>query len=120
MFNDQYGHQLGDQVLCELANSLQSTFRPSDILWRLGGDEFAIFANGMVDPNICQRKFDELTRLLEDVDFAQAVSLHIGISVGCTIYSGKSIDFASLYKISDEALYEAKNNGKGRIILRNL
>lgn len=120
MFNDQYGHQLGDQVLCELARSLQFTFRPSDVLWRLGGDEFAIFAIGMVDANICQRKFDELTQLLEDVNFPQAASLHIGISVGCTIYSGKSIDFASLYKISDEALYEAKASGKGKIILRNM
>lgn len=117
MFNDRYGHQLGDEVLCKVSEALHSVFRSSDILWRLGGDEFAVYAVGLTDKKICQQRFAELKRLLAKVDFPQAASLQIQLSVGCIICTGEELEFNQLYKISDEALYEAKNTGKGKMVI---
>ena len=49
MFNDKYGHQVGDDVLCEVAKVMRSVFRTGDVMWRLGGDEFAVYAVNMLD-----------------------------------------------------------------------
>jgi len=45
-------------------------------------------------------------------------TLHVKISVGCTICTMGTKDFEQLYKISDAALYESKNNGKGKLVLK--
>ena len=120
LFNDQYGHQLGDEVLCRVSQAMHSVFRSSDVLWRFGGDEFALYAIDMIDTNICQKRFAKLMELLDNIDFPQVSSVHIGISVGCIICTGKQVKFANLYKMSDDALYESKSKGKGRVTIKSV
>jgi len=118
--NDKYGHQLGDEVICKVAQVMHSVFRSTDILWRLGGDEFAIYALDITNPEICQQRFTKLMKLLENLYFPQVGAIRVGISIGCTICKSSNLEFSQLYKSSDEALYESKNNGKGQLILRNM
>jgi diguanylate cyclase (GGDEF)-like protein len=120
LFNDNYGHQAGDAVLCALSKAMHSVFRSSDILWRFGGDEFAVYAVDMTDPVLCRQRFDKLMQMLNKIDLPQVSSVHVGISVGCTICMGKQLEFSKLYKSSDDALYESKNNGKGQLTIKNI
>jgi len=120
LFNDNYGHQTGDDVLCALSKAMHSVFRSSDILWRFGGDEFAIYAVDMTDPEICRQRFAKLMQKLDKIDLPQVSSVHISISVGCTICTSEQLEFSRLYKSSDAALYESKKNGKGQLTIKYL
>jgi len=116
-FNDTYGHQAGDAVLCGIADALHHVFRTTDIIWRLGGDEYAIFALNMTDEGTCRTRFEALARELENLEIPSCGTLEVHISVGCTICTGERSDFEKIYHSSDDALYEAKNQGKGKIIV---
>jgi diguanylate cyclase (GGDEF)-like protein len=117
-FNDKYGHQVGDTVLCEMSKALHSVFRSSDVLWRLGGDEFAVYAVNMLDVNICKQRFTELMLELGRIKLPEATDTQIKVSIGCTIYSQGQLSFTQLYKMSDDALYESKNTGKGKLTIK--
>lgn len=117
LFNDQYGHQAGDDALCEVSRALQSVFRTSDVIWRLGGDEFAVYAVNLLDPDICRRRVEALMEKLESTTVPPFDCLSIRVSVGCTICRDGAPSFDEIYRSSDEALYEAKNAGKGRLVI---
>lgn len=117
-FNDKYGHQFGDKVLREVSSAMHTVFRSEDVLWRLGGDEFAIYAINLTDPEICRQRFSELLQVLKAIKFSPDNAIRISVSIGCTIYKGEKTEFSHLYQVSDEAMYESKNNGKGQLILK--
>lgn len=116
-FNDTWGHQAGDAVLCVIAESLHHVFRTTDIIWRLGGDEFAIMALNMTDEETCNARFAQLKQELSSLEIPACGKQEVSISVGCTICTGERVDFEKVYHSSDEALYEAKKQGKGKIIV---
>ncbi|NCC42122.1 MAG: GGDEF domain-containing protein [Clostridia bacterium] len=118
--NDTYGHQVGDEVICQATRKLQETFRTTDIVWRLGGDEFAVYAVGLVDKEICEKKFEQLKNDLRHVQTSNPKCNSITISVGCTICQKANMNFEDLYRYSDEALYEVKKNSKGGYLCRSL
>jgi len=104
--NDVYGHDIGDEVLKQISHAIKKSLRESDIFARLGGEEFGIFIeNYNPKINLCEkiRKIVETTPvktyLKEDI--------YITISAGGVV-TDKIYDFDKLYKIADEALYEAK------------
>lgn len=117
-FNDEYGHQAGDTVLRQVSLAMHAAFRSSDVLWRLGGDEFAIYAVNLLDADLCRKRFQVLMDKLRDIALTQEISTPVNVSVGCTICDGADVTFKEIYKLSDEALYEAKKLGKGRMIVR--
>lgn len=110
-FNDTYGHQAGDQVLHDVARSLESTVRNSDVVFRYGGEEFAVLmprlkiADGL---NVCERvrRDIEATRY-----FHGRVKLRLTVSVGIT--EGVTGDSQqSIIRRADEALYTSKQAGR--------
>lgn len=114
-FNDDYGHQTGDEVLLAVSKALQQVFRNTDVVCRLGGDEFAVYALNMLDEETCERRFKALQKELSMVTLADGQVFKIEISIGCTIWLSESTDFETVYKQSDDALYVAKRQGKGCI-----
>lgn len=116
--NDTYGHQVGDQVLKGLAESLQKALRTGDRLYRLGGDEFVtILFSADVD-----RARHVAERCLEHVaahDFgAYWVREPIRISVGiATLHSVGVEDLQLLHRQADIAMYHAKRPGHGKIAI---
>ena len=111
--NDNYGHQIGDLILVEVARRLSGIFRSTDTLARMGGDEFyALFTlDNECDGELIVRK---LLRALEDpivFDDTEIVSILISANVGTAIYPEHGGEADSLVKNADMAMYQAKNAG---------
>jgi diguanylate cyclase (GGDEF)-like protein len=109
--NDQHGHAAGDAVLRELVRRVQRRTRGSDLLGRMGGDEFALL---LPDASVEQARplAHALHASLQGEPFPHGES--VGISMGLTQWDGAE-DLASLMARADEALYAAKNSGRGRV-----
>lgn len=114
--NDTYGHQVGDQVLQEIAHILQGALRAGDRLYRLGGDEFATM---FLDADVTQVQ-DASKRCIEAVDrhdfSALGIKEPIRISIGLSHAEGiQAENLVILQKQADVAMYFAKRPGHGKV-----
>jgi diguanylate cyclase (GGDEF)-like protein len=112
--NDGHGHAAGDDFLRQVAQAMRASVRSADICARLGGDEFLIFATG------CD--LDSATeiarRILNRVYAHEAPGvLDFGVSIGICIATDSDVDFESMYRSADLALYSAKSSGKNRYVI---
>lgn len=110
--NDRIGHLAGDGVLAEVAERVRSVVRSADIACRIGGDEFAtIMPEGSLEDacGLSQR----LQAAVSSRPIVQAGRLEISAGVAELIASD---DAASFFERADEALYRAKEAGKGRVV----
>jgi len=117
-YNDANGHLAGDKLLQELARLVQESIREDDIFGRFGGEEFLLIlprtnlaqglaAAGKIRGVIASHKFP----------FAEGQPLGcISVSGGVAEYPYDGMDAVSLLKASDQALYEAKRQGRNRIL----
>ena len=116
-YNDTYGHHNGDKHLILVAQTLLSSLRKEDRACRMGGDEFAavlFFSYEADDALITERAqqiFDKLNMTLKGAEGGT------GISMGAVI-AREQTTFNALYEASDAALYEAKEKGRGRLVIR--
>ena len=115
--NDEYGHDVGDMILKQLAEVIRRSIRSSDIAARFGGEEF-IVALPKTDERgalmVAERIRQEFKRSKVKVD---------GKEVGTTVSIGvasfeEGYDLDRLIKEADEALYEAKRTGKDKVVIR--
>ncbi len=116
--NDNYGHQVGDLVLQELARRVSISMRSSDVPARYGGDDFVIVLP-KTDKSLALRLAQRLMRLFSgklirtpDGDR----SLKVTLSVGIAEFPGDTNDMDELMKMADEALYRAKSTGKNKVV----
>jgi len=119
--NDTYGHQIGDDVIAGIASIVKTTIRNGDIGARYGGEEIAVILpeteiNGAI---VCAEK---IRRKIEEKVFKtiNKNSLHVTASFGVTSLqnlSGVEKEEANkLIKMADDALYQAKNSGRNRVV----
>ena len=109
-FNDDYGHEMGDAVLVEVAATLFGTFRQSDFICRIGGDEFAIIMTQMKPEfrEVIERKLEKVTAFLRDTSNGlPPVTLSVGIAFG-----DESSTPESIFEAADSALYKVKDAGR--------
>jgi len=121
LYNDSYGHIQGDKVLQQVANVLRSQMRrPADICARYGGEEFVMLMPDMTaEP---AREFAQrLCASIAELNIPHATShaaACITISVGVKVtMPGLDFDGKTLLKAADDALYEAKKQGRNRIVM---
>lgn len=108
IFNDTYGHQVGDTVLTELANAFQQQARSSDFVARFGGEEFAILL-----PHTNQAGAAQCAgRLVQRVRALPFEFRRVTISVGCATYDGQGDTPTSIVERADRALYTVKRLGR--------
>ncbi len=115
VINDTQGHQQGDMVLKEVANSLTRRLRSSDILCRIGGDEFAVL---LYDTEIdtATTIANEICSLIEKGHYQFDDKIYkISCSVGITEVNGQTQDPQEYLKQADIALYVAKNRGRNLV-----
>ena len=111
--NDMYGHDMGDKVLIKTADVIYNSFRSQDYVCRIGGDEFAVI---MVHCNstlkeLIERKVEIMNDKMQNaIDGVPAITVSVGAAFG---EDGHSVD--RIFKSADEALYNAKHSGSGRI-----
>jgi diguanylate cyclase (GGDEF)-like protein len=115
--NDSCGHQVGDEVICAVSQHLKDAFGGQDIVWRLGGDEFAVFAVDLLSKELCEKQLGQLQAGLSGIKASYSKPLDIKISIGCCICQTRNCEFDSIYKASDDVLYEAKHRGKNGYVI---
>lgn len=114
--NDNFGHDVGDQVLKTLAEHMQTNIRASDILCRFGGEEF-IFLLPETDLQHSYVIAEKLRRRIaqQPHDFELDRPVTVSIGVACFPEHGETAE--ELLKAADLALYEAKNRGRNRSVM---
>ena len=113
--NDTYGHPYADTILVDIAKSLRSLYRSTDILCRAGGDEMIVFLKDIQSKDIAMDKANDLIKSIAEISKRRSTGLPITCSIGVSLYPNDGKTFDDLYKKADTALYYAKEEGKGQI-----
>lgn len=118
--NDNYGHDMGDQILRCMADTLVSLFRDSDIIGRFGGDEFIVLADGLSDADAVEKKCHYIAELIGK-RAQETGAIKVFSSLGAVICDKQRVDFDQLFELADQAMYEAKEMGRkaDRFVLRH-
>ncbi|OOB78673.1 MAG: hypothetical protein BEN18_06650 [Epulopiscium sp. Nuni2H_MBin001] len=109
--NDNFGHDVGDEVIRDIATKLSCIFKKSDILGRIGGDEFMVFVKSPEPVNI-EDKALQICEAIYTTYYNDAGSVTISSSIGICSVTEAITNFQDLYKVADNALYESKSRGK--------
>lgn len=114
--NDTYGHQAGDYVLRQLADVIGNLIRDEDIFARYGGEEFVILLRD-TDEEKAFIFAMRIRRAIEKHEFKfQGIKIPITISIGlATLKDGNFKSPEEMFRVADEYLYKAKNNGRNRV-----
>ena len=109
--NDRFGHAAGDEALVAFANVLAESLRKVDDAFRIGGDEFAVLVAEATEEDTRQvvARVEDLLRQLAPAGEQWAADL--GASFGCAACPEDANDAQTLFRLADEALYDAKRNG---------
>jgi diguanylate cyclase (GGDEF)-like protein len=112
--NDTYGHDVGDKVLKQFVNVIQKSSRKDDLLIRWGGEEFLLLTK--------VKSIDNAKKVLENIRNAISQASfegikHITCSIGATNYK-ENENIEESFKRADDALYEAKNNGRNQVRIK--
>lgn len=112
--NDTYGHPVGDKVLKQLAQLLSSDIRAVDTVGRVGGEEFCVLLPE-IDEVSATEIAERIRHNVEEFDWSSLGLKHpLTISIGLTHFDRDNLD--SLIKKADVALYNAKNQGRNRVV----
>ena len=115
LINDSLGHDVGDQILCAVADRLRSVMRASDTLARFGGDEFTILCPEDHDEKEALQVADRLVGAMSDPIVLPSGEIFVSLSVGMALSSGDTVSAAMLLRNADVAMYQAKDRGPARI-----
>lgn len=110
--NDNYGHDVGDRLLIEVATRIKSNIREEDTVSRQGGDEFTLLLGGIESIEQCEEWLKRILHSLAQPYLIDQHSHQISASIGVTIYPLDKSDLDTLMRHADQAMYQAKLSGK--------
>lgn len=115
--NDNFGHEVGDLVLVEVANRLTVALREGDFVARIGGDEFAMIVqcpeSGANSQRLAERLLDVMNQSYDHL----TEGLSVSCSVGGAVFPDEGEDLAALIRVADERMYRVKKSGKNGVFL---
>jgi len=117
-FNDTYGHDAGDALLCELGAVLKASVRGEDIACRYGGEEFVVIL-----PEAGREETLERAEALRArakgivVRHGERTLRTVTLSIGIAVFPDHAHDAKALVQLADRALYQAKHDGRDRVVL---
>ena len=115
--NDAHGHPAGDRLLQAIAGRLTSALREVDTVARLGGDEFVVLATDIRHASDVVAVADKLRHAMEGPISIEGSDVRVTLSLGASIYPDDGGDADTLLRVSDGALYRAKEEGRDRVRL---
>ncbi len=117
-FNDEFGHEAGDVVLCELGDFLKKQIRKADIACRYGGEEIMLILPES-SLEVCQERAERIRQTVKLLDLRhQRRKLNsISLSFGVAMYPEHGLTGAAVIQAADTALYIAKNTGRDRVVM---
>ncbi len=110
--NDNLGHHFGDNVLIDISEKLNQSFRGGDIIGRIGGDEFIVFLKNTRELSTITEKAKNIANIFKNTYSGENNDYKISGSIGIALYPKDGKNFEELYKASDKALYQSKFSGK--------
>lgn len=122
MINDEYGHTLGDKILCSVSRSILNnvSIRKGDFVARYGGDEFVLVIKDITYNKSCER----MRRIAENVKCTEIVyeeeDHRINYSISIGVANSQELEhptMAGLFELADQRMYMAKKNGRGCMVI---
>ena len=117
LFNDSWGHQVGDAILAEVAKRLTDAARPGDTVARLGGDEFTILLEGLTREKEAIAVSKLVLQKLRAPISAAGHEAFANASIGIAYTGDASINFDQLMRNAATAMYRAKEAGKSNFVV---
>ena len=121
--NDHFGHQTGDEVLCAAVEHMQDSVRGIDVLCRWGGEEFAVLlpnASREATRVVAERIRENIQKVTLSAARTPAQvdqAFQLTVSIGASTYRDLDDGLEAMLQRADQALYEAKNAGRNRVLL---
>jgi diguanylate cyclase (GGDEF)-like protein len=115
--NDSFGHDVGDQVLRLVAQTVRKSLRKIDLLFRYGGEEFVVLLPG-AGADSARRTAERIRGIVARSEHAigDGRKAKVTISIGGCIYPEHAQNESQLFRMADTALYAAKEEGKNRVV----
>jgi len=117
--NDTLGHEIGDKVLIKISSLLRKSLRREDTLARIGGDEFTVIMENVSNIKDISMIASKLLYALDAPIMIDSHSLDLSLSIGISIFPDDASDSKTLLKLADEAMYDAKDNGRNTFSFYN-
>lgn len=109
--NDRFSHEVGDRLLCAVADRLKGALRETDLLFRIGGDEFIILFSNIIALNL-NSVARELTKQISSPYWIEGNHIDfVGVSIGISIYPDDTTSCRELINYADSSMYNAKSRG---------
>jgi diguanylate cyclase (GGDEF)-like protein/PAS domain S-box-containing protein len=115
LINDSLGHDVGDRILCAVADRLHSVMRATDTLARFGGDEFTVLCGEVDDEDDALEVAQRLVQAMGEPLALPSGETFVSLSVGIALSNDGSESGAELLRNADVAMYRAKERGPSRI-----
>ncbi|HTN80237.1 MAG TPA: EAL domain-containing protein [Acidimicrobiales bacterium] len=114
MVNDSLGHKAGDVLLRQAAERIRAVVRVGDTVARLGGDEFVVLCEDLEDVAEAEEVAERVIRTLNEPFDLDGFEAFVSASVGIALATDADVDAGALLRDADIALYQAKEDGRGR------
>ena len=115
--NDLYGHAVGDSLLQQVSERIVHCLRKIDTLSRVGGDEFVILLLDQKSEDEYIATIKRILQVIEQPFIVEGHSINISVSIGITLFPQNNSDPDTLLRHADQAMYNAKLQGKNQYIL---
>lgn len=115
--NDAFGHLTGDAILSDTAHIIRRFFAENTLCGRVGGDKFAIFVPDIEEPSSLILQAELLRQEIWNQTAERHMNVTTQASIGISFSSEVVSDYEALYRAADEALYQAKNEGRNKVIV---
>ncbi|WEK54009.1 MAG: EAL domain-containing protein [Candidatus Cohnella colombiensis] len=115
LVNDTMGHQVGDELLCQVALQLQDCLYEQDTIARLGGDEFIVLLPNIESEKAVHLVADRLLKRLSKAYVLKGMEFFLSASIGVSLYPTHGEDAELLIQFADIAMYQTKRSGGNRM-----
>ncbi len=118
LVNDNFGHETGDRALRLIADTIRAAVRENDAVGRIGGEEFSVFLPGVGYPQ-AEMMAERIRKAVSNARFVpNGERYQLSISIGGATLDRAS-SFTDLYRQADGHLYDAKRNGRNRVVFQD-